>query len=708
MGYKIFKKKTSIVPVPVPREAVLKLLNPSSQLLLPKPKKKGYKSRLNQSTQPSFSHIATTAEFSLDSNSLKETTSLTSVTPLSANVIDYDIESNKWLLSFRALTKEEEKAGKPTAYSAFRYSLQHVLGARWIRNINGWSYPGTVYSFKAIQKQIEFTKQSRWEKEVSSLYLNDLTLTPLAEVQLKLKRDQEERWQNLREQTFSSDFVPYDSLVETLPYYPHQRNGAEFFLSHPCLIADDMGTGKTRVALFGMVQMHKVKRIRFSVVVCPIGVIGVWASQAKQYFPEEIFPVKVRGDFEERIRALSPVFVGSKLPLYIVGYATARDHPVEMARLTSEGLLLLDEAQNIKSPSSKTTIALSKLPCVERRALTGTPIVNTPKDGFTVFNFIHPGLLGNSYEQYLNYFAEKDGRFGIVYRNLKEFNERIQPFYIRRLKNDILSLPPKINIRDFESIPLGTEQRRIYREMTDKMLAELRDITDEEYQVSAMNRVSQIQRLLQICDGFLSQAVGEERWISDGGKLEVLKEIIEEQLANGNGDRKIVVWSRFLPPLKMLMTELAKYHPVVLYGDTPQERRGENSSSDITTVIGKFWKDPKCKILLGQMQTGGVGVDLSCADICIFYDQWWAPGINTQAEDRLHRVGQKNKVSIFTLVTSTPIEQYYFAWEYEDERGRPQIGMTHKKADWIETAVEGKGIPMPTREELIKLLQKTF
>ena len=133
--------------------------------------------------------------------------------------------------------------------------------------------------------------------------------------------------------------------------------------------------------------------------------------------------------------------------------------------------------------------------------------------------------------------------------------------------------------------------------------------------------------------------------------------------------------------------------------------------------MGRFHNDPKCRVFLGQIKTGGASIDLSCADLVVFYNQWWSPGENNQAADRAHRQGQKNKVTIIPLVTRTKIERHYFRWEWErtNKDGSPLLdkfgnqlydhGLIRKKTDWIKEAIDGKGLLPPTREALMELLR---
>jgi len=630
-------------------------------------------------------------------------------------VIDYDAETDEWMIFFR---RDENFS----VYNEFQFEIGDRLGAKWDKERHGWRFPAITYSMKDLLDHIETERKSlmRYNSGPTSYYgqklryYRDVQLTEIARLTIEAKRNLEARWEELQKATgVTTDCIDADTEN---PLLNHQHSGIEFMLSHDALLADDMGTGKTRQMLNVAYKMFADKEIGRAIVICPATAKGVWYNQAKQYFPETILPIKITGVWEERLRRLSAVFPEKKMPLYILNYETARGHPVELQNLMGDGMLILDEVHKIKSPNSKVTQVITALKPLYKKVLTGTPIVNIPLDAYTIFNYIKPGLLGRSYDQFFKHFAYRYGRFKIGWRNLEEFNKRIQPYYIRRLKKDILNLPEKMYVRDYEEIEMGEVQAKVYRDMATKFIAELESMNEGSYIVEANNVVTRVMRLLQICDGYLSRGVGEGiEWISDAAKPKELKEILEDYLKESNGknnsnnsDRKVIIWSRFLPPLEMLQTELAEYHPVALHGSIPEERRGVGPKDSLDTVVGKFWNDPKCKIFLGQIQTGGQSIDLSCSDLEIFYDQWWSPGMNLQAEDRAHRLGQKKSVTIIPLVTKRTIEQYYFAqeFEYPEGSGKMEKGLLARKKDWIEQAIEGQHTVLPSKSELIEWLRR--
>src|SRR2546430_70853 len=637
-----------------------------------------------------------------------------------ATKIDYDAITEEWLVIFPS--KEHTHV-----YSETQTTLGSILGAKWDKDVKGWRYPATASVLteiiNRISKEREYYRRYVNEDDVGRSYYGErfrlyksVELTDMAKAMSESIRNLEESWMKLKGEFTTT--APEAAIPKDFQLMAHQHNAVEFILSHTaCLLGDDMGTGKTLDALMCANYWHLKKEIKHVLVICPNTAKGVWVYQAQLFYPNKFIPIMIESgmNFEERLRLLT-VFSPedkNKIPLYIINYESARIHPVELQKICDNGLLILDEVHKIKSPSSivtKVILGSGDYPGLKAKyilPMTGTAIVNKPEDAWSVFQLIKPGLLGRSLDEFSKTFMRFD-RYTrrITYVNLDDLNKRIQPFYIRRTKLEVMKdLPEKI-VRPVYST-IENQQYEVYKQMALKFRAQLLDMHEGVYATEAVNIVSQILRLMQICDGFLQDKAPSVQWTKDVSKIKQLKEILEDASVIDDG-RKAVIWSRFIPPIELLKLELdmLNLNPVVLHGGVPFSKRGAGPGSDNTTAVGKFWHDDSCKVLIGQIHTGGLGIDLSNASLCVFYDYWWSPGINAQAEDRLHRKGQKNSVDIYYLLTNLPdfdktgrakgtIEAMYYERLLE-------------KKEWIKTAWEGKEAFLPTREELIEWLGKVI
>jgi SNF2 family DNA or RNA helicase len=630
-----------------------------------------------------------------------------------ATLIDYDAILEEWLVVFPS--KEHSHV-----YSETQQVLGSILGAKWDKDIKGWRYPATASVLTEIITRISrereyYKKYIKDEDNLGHGYYDErfrlykvIELTDLAKAISESIRNLEERWMKLKSEFTTT--APELARPVGVELMPHQHNAVEFILSHTaCLLGDDMGTGKTLDALLCATYWHLKKEINHVLVVCPNTAKDVWVYQSNLFYPNKFIPILITGGmtFEERVKELT-VFSPSdknKIPLYIINYESARMHPVELQKICDNGLLILDEVHKVKSPKSiitKVLLGSPDSPGLKAKyilPMTGTAIVNKPEDAWSIFQLIKPGLLGRSMDEFSRFFMRFDRHSRrVTYVNLDDLNKRIQPFYIRRTKLEVMKdLPEKI-IRPIYSTIEG-QQYEVYKEMALKFRTQLLDMEDGVYTTSAVNIVSQILRLMQICDGFLQDKAPSAHWIKEVSKIAQLKEILEDASVIGDG-KKAVIWSRFIPPIELLKLELMDLNPAVLHGGVPFSKRGSGPGSGEDTEVGRFWKHDDCKVLIGQIHTGGLGIDLSNANLCVFYDYWWSPGINSQAEDRLHRKGQKNSVDVVYLLTKLPgnsntIESMYYERLLE-------------KKSWIKTAWEGKEAFLPTRDELIDWLGKVI
>lgn len=637
-------------------------------------------------------------------------------------LVDYDLREDEWVFKLKRSKQFSE-------YHELLYIVGNKLSARWDKDVHGWAFPAVMYNMRLVletlQKKAEEYKKwenATWQGKPSRSqelfwYFSRVDFTPVCKSMMELKQAQEERWEKLTH-NLGLGMETVGDFNSDKPLLKTQINGAEFLLSHDSVCGDDMGTGKTRIGL--NVAWHlfrnKENKINRCLVICPASVVDVWRNQSREYLKNRVIPIIITGNWDERIKKSAAIYPAKRtdedgtefrpMPLYIVSYETARLHPVEMQNLCDDGVLILDEAHKIKDMSRQTATFVHNLRPVAKKALTGTPIMNTPIDAYSIMEFVRPGLLGRSYSEFFNHFAYQDGKYRIRYHRLDEMNQRIKPWFIRRLKAEVIDLPEKLWLRDFETIPMGEQQRKVYKDMADKYIAELETMDDTTYIVEANNVMTRILKLMQICDGYLTEGVGGRlEWITDAGKPKELREILKAQFTN-NPHRKIVIWSRFLPPIMMMAQDLAEYHPVILHGGVPMEKRGSGPTSPIDTVVGKFHNDPNCRIFIGQIQTGGQGIDLTCADVCIFFDHWWAPGMNEQAEDRLHRIGQRNPVTIIPMVMDNSVDQYYFGFEFEGPGGEIEQGLLYQKKQWKKEAVDGQESFRPSRAQLLKWLRR--
>lgn len=404
--------------------------------------------------------------------------------------------------------------------------------------------------------------------------------------------------------------------------YPYQQDAVDaMYKAESFLLADEMGLGKTVSTLMEVRQRLDVVEDMSVLVVCPKSVIPVWYDHAKWLIPE----VK---DFV--VTNYEQVRVNPKA--YLPYYWT---------------YVICDEAHFIKSRNALRTKAVKRLKAHYKRALTGTPVVNRPDELWSVLNWLWPHDY-KSYWRFFETFCEYFQHPTIGYKkvtgvkNVEALHALLEGKMLRRLKkNVLLELPDKY----YTNIPvtLGPAQFRVYEEMRKESLAWVGEHENEP--VAAPVVIARLSRLRMFAGAYADITDGRVRLTEPSAKLDALDEILEDA-----GDSPVVVFSMFRQMIDLASARLTKagVPHSVLTGKTPQGQRGQ--------MVDDF-QTGKCNVFLGTIPAGGVGITLHRASTVVFLDRSWSPADNVQAEDRLHRIGQKNAVQVILLSAVDSVDQ---------------------------------------------------
>ncbi|MBP9709002.1 MAG: DEAD/DEAH box helicase [Oligoflexales bacterium] len=404
------------------------------------------------------------------------------------------------------------------------------------------------------------------------------------------------------------------------------------------LLADEMGLGKTHqtMALLSCIaSLHPEAQF---LVICPTSVIDHWFDKMSEFAPAlnpQIYHGPKRG---------SQFNTTSSGPRTIItSYGIVIRDIKEIAKQRWHGIVL-DEAHLVKNSKTATYKAVCALNGDIRICLTGTPIENRLLELKSIYDFLLPGYLGSD-----EYFKKNIVNPIEIDKNLDAeiFLQRLaHPFKLRRIKTEVLKdLPEKIE--DFRHCSLSDEQVKLYRETLALKASPLLDqMRDQNSSVPFLHVFATINLLKQICDhpALLFEPADYEKYHS--GKFELAKELIDEALGSG---QKIVIFSQYVNMVEIFIQYLAKINVscVALTGATRQ--RGK--------VIEKFQTDPNCKVFVGSLLAGGMGIDLTAASLVLHYDRWWNASKENQATDRVHRIGQNKNVQVLKLITKGTLEE---------------------------------------------------
>ena len=385
------------------------------------------------------------------------------------------------------------------------------------------------------------------------------------------------------------------------------------------ILADDMGLGKTlQTIAFLSSKMTSKKRV---LILSPSSLIYNWKDEFTKFMPEIDVVVSY---------GLKPVrdeIIGEDHQVVITSYSSFRQDFEDYQRLTFD-YLILDEAQVIKNTQTKIAQNLRNFNVKHCFALSGTPIENKLLEIWSIFQIVLPGLLPGK-KQFLKLDAKQVARF-------------IKPFVMRRRKEDVLpELPELIEINYLNS--LAESQKTIYLAQLRQMQDSIEGSSDTDINRHKIEILSGITRLRQICDTpslFMD-------YDGKSGKVESLRELLVQIKENGH---RALIFSQFRGMLNLAEEEMENLglSSYKITGSTPADVR-----QDMTRAFNNGSKDA----FLISLKAGGVGLNLTGADTVILIDLWWNPAVEMQAISRAHRIGQKENVEVYRLITRGTIEE---------------------------------------------------
>lgn len=407
------------------------------------------------------------------------------------------------------------------------------------------------------------------------------------------------------------------------------------------ILADDMGLGKTIQILsviLDYVQENKNKKA--SIVVCPSSLSLNWQNEANK-FTNNLKTLVISGSLNERKDKIKSI---DKYDLVITSYdLLKRDIELYEKKDYIFKFIIADEAQYLKNSNTQNAKSIKKIKADTRFALTGTPIENSLSELWSIFDFIMPGYLF-SYRKFKNIYETP-----IMKSEDKETMQKlkmlIEPFILRRNKKDVLKeLPDKtVTVLNNE---MFDEQRNLYLNYLAQAKQEIAEkIKLNGYESNKMQILAALTRLRQIC---CHPSLFINDYKEGSSKLEQCMEILKEATKSGH---KILLFSGYTSMFEIIEKELEKedIKYFKLTGSTKIDER--------VKMVEEFNKSSEVQVFLISLKAGGTGLNLTGADMVIHYDPWWNLSTENQATDRAYRIGQKNNVQVYKLITKNTIEE---------------------------------------------------
>lgn len=444
--------------------------------------------------------------------------------------------------------------------------------------------------------------------------------------------------------------------------YSHQIEGVLYGLENDnFLLGDDQGLGKTKQIIDMAIARKISEGIQHCLIICGINSTKYnWEQEVAIHSKEKAwvlgtrftkrYPVRqIEGSSQDKLDDLNNLpdafFLITNIEAlrqmsYKQGKKTVYPLAEKIQQLYKQGkigMIAFDEAHKAKNPESQQGKALLSIEAddIPKIPMSGTFVLNNPLDLYLPLRWA--GFEQHSFYQYKQHYCIMGGYGGkevIGYKNLDELRALLDKVMLRRTKEDVLDLPPKVHTTEY--VDMTKEQAKIYKEVKDVIKSNIDKIKVHSDPLTQMIRLRQATGY----PGILSTT------ITESAKMDRLEELVEEIAAVG---QKAIIYSQWETMTEVMRKRLKVYKPAYITGAVKSEDR--------MAEVKRFQQDPECRVIIGTIGAMGTGLTLTAATNVIFLDEPWNRALKDQAEDRAHRIGTKGTVRVITLVCKDTIDE---------------------------------------------------
>lgn len=466
--------------------------------------------------------------------------------------------------------------------------------------------------------------------------------------------------------------TPYKHQIDFMKWAIDRQNRGNM---SGFICADDMGLSKTIESANLAFYNKKQYDFKHCLIICCVNSVKYhWQDDIQSHLkqPAYILGTRLRRDGSERcdngsVEKFTDLTTlrkygkedGEELPYFLIinieafrykkgKYHLLSDRVIELINEGQINMVILDEIHKNAAPSAEQGKELLRIKKMTGRnamwiPMTGTPITKQPIDVYIPLKLCD-GHDFSSYYKWCQQFCVYGGFGGyeiIGYKNVNYLKNMLEANMIRRLKDDVLDLPPKIKYTEY------VENTEYQHKLYDKILKEIRSEKSEI--LSSLNPMARLLRLRQVNGSpelIDDELKVDDNYIKKNAKLQRLMELVAEVDERGE---KVVIFSNWVEPLRTLYKFIsAKYKVCVFTGTMPAAEREKHKKV--------FQNNPEYKVLLGTIGAAGTCQTFTAARNVIFYDSPWNPSDKEQASDRIYRIGTTQSVNIFTLVTKDTVD----------------------------------------------------
>lgn len=489
----------------------------------------------------------------------------------------------------------------------------------------------------------------------------------------------------MRHETPESHAQLPSGFVFTTKPYKHQMEGVIYGLEHESfLLGDDQGLGKTKEIIDIAMCRKQTDGLKHCLIICGInGNKYNWADEVKIHSKEDSWilgtrftkrpPIKmIEGSTKDKMEDLNNIphqfFWITNIETLRggsfkekQGKRTVMRFPIaekiqELCDKGIIGMIAFDEAHKAKNPDSQQGKALLSIDCKGPKIpMSGTFVLNNPLDLYLPLKWA--GFETHSFYAYKQHYCTMGGFGGkeiVGYKNLDELRSMVSKVMLRRVKGDVLDLPPKVHT--IEWVDAYPEQKSLYKDVRDQVRDNIDKVKVHPDPLSEMLRLRQVTGY----PGILSSTV------TKSAKMDRMEELVEDEVSVGG---KAIIFSNWSEMTNVIRHKLKKYNPAYITGEVGSVQRMEEKD--------RFQNDPNCKVMIGTIGALGTGFTLTAAQLVIFVDEPWNRGIKDQAEDRAHRIGTRGTVRVVTILTRDTVDEGVY-------------NLVQKKGKMADLLVDGK------------------
>ncbi|CUM57156.1 unnamed protein product [Debaryomyces tyrocola] len=513
------------------------------------------------------------------------------------------------------------------------------------------------------------SKDTQFKKIIKQIDNNVSFKEPTTKKKKRRKTEKEEDAELLEDEEHMNDEESQRTILTESPSFvkegklrEYQIQGLNWLISLyenrlSGILADEMGLGKTLQTIAFLGYLRYIKKIDGPfIIIVPKSTLDNWRREFAKWTPD-VNVIVLQGNKEGRSEVIQNKLLNAEFDVLITSFEMVIREKAHLKKFRWE-YIVVDEAHRIKNEDSSLSQILRLFYSKNRLLITGTPLQNNLHELWALLNFLLPDVFGDS-EVFNEWFENQGGKTDEDKEKnqdkvIQQLHKVLSPFLLRRIKADVeKSLLPKIETNIY--IGMADMQIKWYKKLLEKDIDAVNGVVGKrEGKTRLLNIVMQLRKCCNHPYLFDGAEPGppyttDEHLVFNAGKMIILDKMLKKFKKEGS---RVLIFSQMSRLLDILedYCYFRDYSYCRIDGSTSHEDRIEAIDQYNMPDLDTF-------IFLLTTRAGGLGINLTSADIVILYDSDWNPQADLQAMDRAHRIGQKKQVKVYRFVTENAIEE---------------------------------------------------